>query len=222
MSKLLWKLAATKGKQRRKYRAFESAYRERKEDERKSREISLIDVVTKEEVLTKKINKAYIDAKILVVEYKTLGLNENLMPLRNIYETVNDMEKERLLIRKLRRMKQNEECRRQSSVNYLTSEDLLMKNVYRFKMSSKSSLKDLSKHALKFEKVKDMMDTVNSDVHQALEHDAEEECESSDDRGFISWIESMCDSSTDFTFQGPEQIPDDDELSDRLKRLKVS
>ena len=222
MNKLLCKLAEAPGKQRRKYRAFECAYRERKEDIKRSREVSVIDVMTKEEVLTKKINRAYQDAKILVVEYKTLGLSENLMPLRNIYENVTDMEKERVLLSKLRRMKQNEQCRRQSAVNSLTSEHLLMKNVYRVKMNSKSSLKDLSKRAVKFEKVKDMMDTVNSDVDQALEYEIEEECETSDERGFINWMENMCDISSDTSIERPEHLPDDNVLSERLNKLKLN
>ena len=222
MNKLLWTLAEAPGKQRRKYRAFESAYRERKEDVKKSRNVSVIDVMTKEEVLTTKINKAYQDAKILVVEYKTLGLNENLIPLRNIYENVSDMEKERVLLKQLRRMKQNEQCRRQSAVNSLTSEHMLMKNVYRVQMKSKSSLKDLSKHAVKFEKVKDMMDTVNSDVHQALEHEIEDECGTSDDRGFINWMENMCDVSSGTSILRPELLPDDDVLSERLNKLKLN
>ena len=222
MNKVLWKLAEAPGKQRRKYKAFECAYRERREDIKKSRDVSIIDVMTKEEVLTNKINKAYQDAKILVVEYRTLGLNENLMPLRNIYENVTDMEKERHLLRKLRRMKQNEECRRQSAVNYLTSEHMLMKNLYRLKMKSKSSLKDLSKHAVKFEKGKDMMDTVNSDIHQALEHETEDECETSDEKGFINWMENMCDVSSDTCIERPEHLPDDDVLSERLNKLKLN
>ena len=221
MSGLLWKLAEAPSKQRRKYRAFESAYRERKEDIKKSRDVSVIDVMTKEELLTKKINKAYVDAKILVVEYKTLGLTENLMPLRNMYETVTDMEKERLLLRKLRRMKQNEDCRRQSMVNYLTGEHLLMKNLYGLKMKSKSSLRSLSKHAVKFEKVKDMLDTANSDVHQALEFEGEEEQDTTDDRGFLTWVENMCESSPNTAMLRPEHMPDDEALEERLKELKL-
>lgn len=221
MSSLLWKLAEAPGKQRRKFKAFESAYRERKEDIKKSRDVSVIDTMTKEELLTKKINKAYSDAKILVVEYKTLGLSENLMPLRNIYETVTDMEKERLLLKKLRRMKQNEECRRQSAVNYLTGEHLLRKNLFRAKMKSRSSLKSLSKHAVKFEKVKGMLDTVNSDVNQALEHEPEEECDTSDDRDFVSWMEKMCESSPDTSILQPDILQDEDVLTERLKQLKL-
>ena len=229
MSLLVWKLTQAPRRRRRKYQAFESAYREAKEDKKRSKNFSLTDAIVQEEMITRKITKALADASILVVEYKTLGIKENLVPLRHMYEMVKDMEKQRLLLQKIRQMNHNEECRRKSYVMDHMRENLLLKNIFRMKMKSKRSSKEMAKNAMKLEREKGFLDSAKNDVDQALEYDADDneanEEEAVDESGFLSWVERIC--------QMEQQIPlfpvivtnggqeDDDILTQRLAKLKI-
>lgn len=217
------KLSESHSRRRRQYKAYKSAYRERKQDAKKSNEFSPMDALVQEETMTRKIAKAQEHAKILVVEYRTLGMTENLVPLRNIYDTVKEMEKKRMLLRKIRRMNQDEDCRRHGFVMDSMRENLLWKNIYRMRMKSKSSVKRMSKNARKLEKEKDKLDTANSDADQALEYDGDDDGEAStqDDSDFLSWLESVCQSGTLLPVSPLSIIPTEANLSERLKELKL-
>jgi len=233
MSLLLWKLTQAPRRRRTKYKAFERAYREAKEDKKKSKNFSLTDAIVKEEMITMKITKALADASILVVEYKTLGITENLIPLRHIYEMVKDMEKERLLLQKIRQMNHNEECRRNSYVMDHMRENLLLKNIFRMKMKSKRSSKEMAMNAMRLEREKGFLDSAKNDVDQALEYDADdnddEEETAVNDSGFLSWVDRICGMEPQMplfpstvTNGGQYDGEDNDDiLSQRLAKLKI-
>lgn len=221
MSQLAWKLTEAPRRRRRKYKAFESAYTEAKEDKKKSKNFCLTDAIVQEEMITRKITKALADANILVVYYKTLGLTENLIPLRNIYEMVKDMEKQRLLLQKIRQMNHNEDCRRTSYVIDYMREKLLWKNIFRMKMKSKRSSKEMSKNAMKLEREKGFLDSAKNDVDQALEYDADDDEEVIDDSGFLLWVEKICQMEPQIPLIPFTLTTDDDVLTQRLAKLKI-
>ena len=229
----LSQLVPSRGKQ--KYRAVKSAYKEKHVDYRKSLQYNLTDIATKEEMLVKKISKLEEHARILVDEMNCLGLTENLVLLRTLFNSVQELEVERKIYNKMKKLLKNEECKRHQFILDNMRENILLKNFYRLKLSpSKQNRQSMMKKARKLEKEKDMCDATNDDIDEALHFEVEDtDQESSENMLFNQWIKGISNANSRInipvltTLGFSKELPDsddkdeDDTLYERLKNLKM-
>lgn len=229
----LSQLVPSRGKQ--KYRAIKCAYKETHIDYRKSLQYNLTDMATKEEMLVKKISKLEEHARILVDEMNSLGLTENLVLLRTLFNSVQELEVERKIYNKMKKLLKNEECKRHQFILDNMRENILLKNFYRLKLlPSKKNRQSMMKKARKLEKEKDMCDATNYDIDEALHFEVEDtDPEPSENMLFNEWIKgiSNANSRTNIpvltTLGFSKELPDsmdkdvDDTLYERLKNLKM-
>lgn len=222
------------GRRKRKFKAFESAYKEKHQDYEKSCQLGYVDIATQDEMLTRKINKAEEDARILVAEMNCLGMTENLVLLRTIFQTVHDMEKQRRIFKRMKKLMQDEDCRRNNFVLDNMREHLLWKNFYRMKMlPSKKSRRKMLKKAVQLEKEKDKCGITNTDIDQALDYEAEsatDEEEKEESNLFYDWIKGISNTSNKNDVSVFAMLPStstdnsddvDKSISERLNRLKI-
>jgi hypothetical protein len=228
----LSQLVPSRGKQ--KYHAIKCAYKEKHIDYRKSHQYNLTDIAAREEMLVKKISKLEEHARILIDEMNCLGLTENLVILRTLFNSVQELEVERKIYNKMRKILRNEECKRHQFILDNMRENILLKNFYRLKLfPSERNRQSMMKKARKLEKEKDMYDATNDDIDDALHFEIEESDKEPNENMFDEWIKGISNANSrtnipvsttlGFSMEMPKitKKDEDETLYERLKNLKM-